>query len=69
MSVQALVLTVAVVGAAAAGAIVLNLLLLGSAGARADPLGRLTPRTYLPAAPAWTVRPATGRPGDEGADD
>ena len=43
--------------AAAAAAILLNLLLLGSASARNDPVGKLTPRANLPAAPAWTVRP------------
>lgn len=33
------------------------------------PVGRLSPRTHLPAAPHWTVRPTTGRPHDEHADD
>jgi len=58
-----------VVVAAAAGAIVANLLLLGSASAGNAPVGRLSPRTHLPAAPHWTVRPTTGRPQDEHADD
>jgi hypothetical protein len=58
-----------VVVAAAAGAIVANLLLLGSAAANNAPMGRLSPRAHLPAAPDWTVRPTTGQPHDEHADD
>ena len=58
-----------VVAAAVAAAIVANILLLGSAAASSDPVGRLSPSAHLPAAPHWTVRPATGRPQDEGADD
>ncbi|HEU5215742.1 MAG TPA: hypothetical protein VFU30_09400 [Gaiellaceae bacterium] len=58
-----------VVAAAAAAAIVANVLLLGSATATSDPVGRLSPRTHLPAAPHWTVRPTTGRPRGEHADD
>ena len=58
-----------VVVAAAAGAIVANLLLLGSASAGNAPVGRLTPRAPLPPAPHWTVRPTTGRPHDGHADD
>ena len=58
-----------VVAAAAAAAIVANILLLGSAAASNDPVGRLTPRAQLPAAPHWTVRPTRGRPRDGGADD
>ena len=58
-----------VVVAAAAGAIVANILLLGSAAADNAPVGRLSPRANLPAAPQWTVRPTTGRPHDEHADD
>ena len=58
-----------VVVAAAAGAIVANLLLLGSAAANDAPVGRLSPRAHLPAAPHWTVRPTTGRPHDDHADD
>lgn len=63
-----LLITVVVV-AAAAGAIVANLLLLGSASAGNAPVGRLSPRAHLPAAPHWTVRPTTGRPRDGHADD
>jgi len=58
-----------VVAAAAAAAIVANVVLLGSAAASNDPVGRLSPRTHLPAAPHWTIRPTRGRPHDEGADD
>jgi hypothetical protein len=55
--------------AAAAAAVALNVVLLGSASAGSDPVGKLTPRAHLPAAPHWTVRPTTGRPRDGGADD
>jgi hypothetical protein len=58
-----------VVVAAAAGAILANVLLLGSAAADNSPVGRLSPRAHLPAAPHWTVRSTTGRPHDGGADD
>ena len=58
-----------VVAAAAAGAILAIVLLLGSAASDNAPVGRLSPRAQLPAAPHWTVRPVTGRPHDEGADD
>ena len=57
------------VAAAAAAAIVLNILLLGSAAADNAPVGRLSPRAHLPAAPHGTVRPTTGRPHDDHADD
>jgi hypothetical protein len=62
-------LIVVAVAAAAAAAIAANVLLLGRAAAGNDPVGRLSPRAHLPAAPHWTVRPSTGRPRDEGADD
>jgi hypothetical protein len=55
--------------AAVAAAIVANIVLLGSAAAVNDPVGRLSPRTHLPAAPHGTIRPTTGRPHDEHADD
>ena len=58
-----------VVVAAAAAAILANVLLLNSAAANNSPVGRLTPRAHLPAAPHWTVRPTTGHPHDGGADD
>jgi hypothetical protein len=62
-------LVLLVVAAAAAGAIAVNVLLLGSAAASNDPVGRLSPRAHLPAAPHWTVRPTAGPPQDERADD
>ena len=63
-------LLIVLVGAAAAtAAIVANILLLNSAAASNSPVGRLSPRVHLPAAPPWTVRPTTGRPHDGGADD
>jgi len=58
-----------VVAAAAVGAILANLLLLGSAAADNTPVGQLSPRAHLPAAPHWAVRPTTGQPHDEHADD
>lgn len=58
-----------VVATACAAAIAANVLLLGNAAASNDPVGQLSPRAHLPAAPNWTVRPTTGRPHDEGADD
>jgi hypothetical protein len=58
-----------VVVAAAAAAILANVLLLNSAAADNAPVGRLSPRAHLPAAPHWTVRPTTGHPHDGGADD
>jgi hypothetical protein len=57
------------VATAAAGAIAANILLLGSAAADNAPVGRLSPRAHLPPAPHWTVRPTTGRPHDNHADD
>ncbi len=63
------VLAVFLVAAAAAAAVVLNVLLLGKASAGNDPVGRLSPKANLPAAPSWTVRPTTGRAHDDGADD
>lgn len=63
-----LLIAIAVVVAAAA-AIAANVLLLGSAAADNAPVGRLSPRVHLPAAPPGTVRPTTGRPRDEHADD
>jgi hypothetical protein len=63
-------LLIALVAAAAvAAAIVANIVLLGSAAAGNDPVGRLSPRTHLPAAPQGTIRPTAGRPHDEHADD
>lgn len=66
---RAKLLIALVVAAACAAAIAANVLLLGNAAASNDPVGRLSPRTHLPAAPHWTVRPTRGHPHDEGADD
>jgi hypothetical protein len=69
MSIPRIVLVVTGLVAVAAAAVLLNLLLLGNASAQNDPVGRLTPRANLPAAPAWTIRPADGRVERDGADD
>jgi hypothetical protein len=66
---RAKLLIAVVVAAAAAAAILANILLLNSAAADNAPVGRLSPRAHLPAAPPGTVRPATGRPHDTHADD
>lgn len=58
-----------VVVAAGAAAITLNVLLLGRTTNRSEPVGLLTPRVHLPAAPAWTIRPRHGPIEDGGADD
>jgi hypothetical protein len=58
-----------VVSAAAAAAVAANVLLLGSASAGNDAVGGLSPRAHLPPAPHWVIRPTTGQPRDEGADD
>jgi hypothetical protein len=71
------VIAVLLVATAAAVAVALNVLLLGKASAGNDPVGKLSPSaklpaaatTTLPAAPGWTVRPTTGHPNDDGADD
>jgi len=63
-----LLLAVLLAGAAAA-AVFLNLLLLGHASAQDTPVGRLSPRAPLPAAPQWTLRPRHGHVEDGGADD
>ena len=62
-------LVLLVVAVAAAGAIAANVLLLGSAAAGNDPVGRLSPRAHLPAAPHWIIRSTKGHPHDEHADD
>ena len=63
-------LVAVLVAPAAAGAVVLlNVLLLGNASTSNDPVGKLSPRANLPPAPHWIVRPTTGRPHDDGADD
>jgi hypothetical protein len=69
MSIPRLLLIVLGVGAAATAAILLNLLLLGNADAQNDPVGRLTLRANLPAAPQWTIRPSHGPVEHDAADD
>jgi hypothetical protein len=69
MSIPRVLLGVLGVCAAATAAILLNLLLLGSAAAQNDPVGRLTPRANLPAAPQWTIRPPHGPVEHDGSDD
>ena len=69
MRLPRILLAVAGIGAAAAAAIVLNLLLLGNVAAQNDPVGKLTPRANLPAAPQWTIRPAHGPVEHDGSDD
>jgi hypothetical protein len=63
------VVVVLLVAAAAAAAVALNVILLGNASAGNDPVGRLSPKAKLPAAPSWIIRPTTGPSQDEGADD
>jgi len=43
-----------------AAAVVVNVMLLRVAASNDDPVGKLTPRVDLPAAPADVVRPRTG---------
>jgi hypothetical protein len=52
--------------AVVAAAVLVNLAVLGAASSQNDPVGTLSPRAKLPAAPAWTVRPHTAHiePGD-----
>jgi hypothetical protein len=64
-----LLLVVLLVAAAAAAAIALNLIVLGRASAQNDPVGTLSPKAHLPAAPAWTIRPAAKEHAHDGADD
>ena len=64
-----LLVVVALVVLAAAGAIAANLALLNYATPAGDPVGKLTPRAKLPAAPARIVRPVTGTSEHDGGDD
>jgi hypothetical protein len=58
-----------VAAAAAAAVVLLNVVLLGSASARNNPVGTLSPKASLPPAPRWAIRPISGRPHDRRADD
>ena len=62
-------LAVVLIAAAAAAAIGANLALLRYASSSNDPVGKLSPRTQLPAAPAGVVRPQRGPLENDGADD
>jgi hypothetical protein len=66
--VKRLLAVAALVLVAAAGALAANLALLNYATAADDPIGKLSPRANLPAAPARVVRPHTG-PVEQGGDD
>jgi hypothetical protein len=55
--------------AAAFAAVSLNVLLLGRATQANDPVGHLSSRARLPAAPHWTVRPVRSRVESRGFDD
>jgi hypothetical protein len=63
------VIRTAAIVAAAVAAVLLNITLLARASGGSDPVGHLRPRTHVPAAPGWTVRPAHGEVENEGADD
>lgn len=64
-----LLVVVALIAAVATGAIVANLALLDYAAAPTEPVGKLTPRANLPAAPADVVRPRTGKINSRESDD
>lgn len=59
----------AAVVAAIAAAVLLNLVLLDGASSHSDPVGRLSPKAQLPAAPPGVVRPQTGPVEHDGHDD
>lgn len=64
-----LLVVLALVAVAAAGAIAANLALLNYASPTGDPVGKLTPRANLPAAPARVLRPVTGKVEHDSHDD
>lgn len=64
-----LLVVLALVAVAAAGAIAANLALLNYATQSGDPVGKLTPRANIPAAPARVLRPVTGTIEHDGHDD
>jgi hypothetical protein len=66
--------TLTLVLAAAASAVLLNVLLLNQASSSNDPVGKLTPTAHLPAqglppAPPGVIQPSTGPIKGEGKDD
>jgi hypothetical protein len=67
--VNRLLVVLALVAVAAAGAIAANLALLNYATKAADPVGKLTPRANLPAAPTRVLRPVTGTVEPDNHDD
>jgi hypothetical protein len=67
--VNRLLVVLALVVVAAAGAIAANLALLDYASRTGDPVGKLTPRANLPAAPARVLRPVTGTIEHNNGDD
>jgi hypothetical protein len=67
--VNRLLLVLALIVVAAAGAIAANLALLDYATKTGDPVGKLTPRANLPAAPARVLRPVTGTVEHTSGDD
>jgi hypothetical protein len=62
-------LTVVLVGLAAAAAIAANLALLGYGSSSNDPVGKFRPIVHFPAAPADVVPPTRGPVENEGSDD
>ena len=64
-----LVPTLVLIAAAAAAAIAANLALLRYGSSSSDPVGKLRPVAYFPAAPANVVRPTTGPLEHEHSDD
>lgn len=68
MTMTRLAAAVAVVAAVAA-AVLLNLVLLDRASSRNDPVGKLSPKANLPAAPPGVVQPRTGPIEGEHQDD
>jgi hypothetical protein len=67
--VNRLLVVLALVAVAAAGAIAANLALLNYATQSGDPVGKLSPRASIPAAPAHVLRPVTGTVEHDGHDD
>lgn len=55
-----ILVVLALIGAAATGAIFANLALLNYGAGANERVGRLTPRAHLPAAPADVIRPRVG---------
>jgi hypothetical protein len=63
------VVVIALVIAVGAGAIFTNLALLNYGTSSDSPVGKLTPRADLPAAPTDVVRPLTGRVDEQSRGD